>query len=521
MEPVETQAAGETEMRITTIRWIGPILFAALFASSASAMVTVEEVIRLHASGLSSQSLLLVVTNSDTPDTLSTDELTNLIDADVPDTVITIMVYNALSVMEDWKPVDLESELKEREYFEEDDDDVYSSFTLTIGGGWGSDAYWGWNYHYGDWPYYGYSPYYYDWAVPIYVGWWSGGWWGHHYGHHYGNYNYHYASYWDHHGSHHGYGYYPGYYGCQVGNNGYYSHYSDSRYRWAYDRDYGGSSRYRDLVEGNRSKGGRDSRQRDNAYPDARWNGSSWATPGTYTQSATGTLTRYDRGNTLRKDLDVPATRGSRDLVTKAAIPGIKTAGRNVLTKGKTPEVKSGFGNKNPTIKNTASKRTVALDRYKKTTTSKNKRSLRKVTRTHETTIQKLDRYKQIKHARRSPEVKSGKRVSTTPRANARTTRSVTSKRPTYSAGKHKSTKSTHKVARHQPTHTKANPSSTKSVKVATPAKSSGSKQTAQPATRSSGGRSATMRSGGSKSSSGKTSSPKPTRSSKKRGDRH
>lgn len=492
-------------MKITGKVWIGSIVLAFLMASSASATVTVDEVIRLHSAGLSSQSLLLVVANSDTPDTLSTSELTRLIDAEVPDTVITIMVSKALSVMEDWEPVDLDAELDEREYFEEDDDDVYSSFTLVIGGGWDSDIRWGWNYYYGDWPYYGYSPYYNDWSIPLYIGWWSGGWWGHYYGHH----NYHYAHYWDRHGSHHGYGYYPGYYGCQVGYNGYYSHYSDSRYQWAYDPTYG-NSRYRDVVKGNRSKGQRGSRQRADAYSDARWNGSSWATPGTYTPGNHGTITRYDASETLRKDLDAPQTKRSRDLVTRAVIPGKKIAGRNVVTKGKTPELRSGFDDRKPTIKATTKKRSVALDRYAKIGKLENKRSFRKVSQTPETTIQKLDRYKQIKHARNSNDVKSGRKVSTTTRANARTRRSTRVSKSTYVAKGSKSTKSTHKVAKQQPTYKKSEPSRSKAGKASSPARSSGSKQTARPARTSSGGRSATTRSGGSKSGPSNRGSSKP-----------
>jgi hypothetical protein len=134
----------------------------------------VDEIIRLHNAGLSVQSLLLVVSASDTPDTLSTADLTKMIEAQVPDTVVGQIVAKADAVMEDWKPVNLDSEIKGRTA--ETETEVYNVYP-----GWGGYTGWpgyGWcgTYNYYGWPYYGwYDPW---WGYPyggVYLGYGYGG----------------------------------------------------------------------------------------------------------------------------------------------------------------------------------------------------------------------------------------------------------------------------------------------------------------------------------------------------------
>ena len=129
-------------MRSHSIRWIIPLLAVVFTASVAHATISVEEILRLHSAGLSTQSLLLVVSASDTPDTLSTEQLTYLIEAGVPDTVISELVYKADAVMEDWQPVDLDSEFEGRHIYTETE-------VRYVYPGW-SD-YWGWGPGYGYW----------------------------------------------------------------------------------------------------------------------------------------------------------------------------------------------------------------------------------------------------------------------------------------------------------------------------------------------------------------------------------
>jgi len=119
--------------RITTV------LITVFAAATASATVSVDEIIRLHTAGLTDHSLLLVVSASDTPDTLSTHQLTQMIEAQVPDTVISALVSKADAVMEDWQPVNLEDEMSGRKvYTETEVRYVYPSWDGWYGyGGWG------------------------------------------------------------------------------------------------------------------------------------------------------------------------------------------------------------------------------------------------------------------------------------------------------------------------------------------------------------------------------------------------
>src|SRR5262245_6287602 len=105
-------------MKSNFIRW-STSLVVALVATTAAAAVSVEEIIRLHKAGLSDQSLLLVVSASATPDTLSTAQLTQMIEAQVPDTVISAMVEKADAVMEDWQPVNLDEAIDGRKVYTE------------------------------------------------------------------------------------------------------------------------------------------------------------------------------------------------------------------------------------------------------------------------------------------------------------------------------------------------------------------------------------------------------------------
>jgi len=152
--------------------WIGSAAMA-LAASSAFATVSVEEIVRLNSIGMSEQSLLLVVTASDTPDTLSTAQLTQMIEAQVPDTVIATMVAKADAVMEDWQPVDIDQALEQQKVYTETE--VYNVYPGW--GGYGGYPGYGWC----GTPYYGwYDPWWGAYATPyagFYVGFgWGGGW---------------------------------------------------------------------------------------------------------------------------------------------------------------------------------------------------------------------------------------------------------------------------------------------------------------------------------------------------------
>lgn len=158
----------------TGLTRIAAFLITVFAAATASATVSVDEIIRLHTAGLSDQSLLLVVSASDTPDTLSTQQLTQMIEAQVPDTVISALVSKADAVMEDWQPVNLEEAMKGRTvYTETEVNYVYPSWDVWYGyGGWG----WCATPWYSSW----YTPWYGHCAYPyggLYAGYgWGGGW---------------------------------------------------------------------------------------------------------------------------------------------------------------------------------------------------------------------------------------------------------------------------------------------------------------------------------------------------------
>jgi len=197
-------------MKKRTLQTIWPVLMALIFTSTAAAAVSVDEVIRLHDRGLSTEALLLVVQTSDTPDTISTQQLNDLLDAGVADTVITTLIAQADAVAEDWEPVDVDEAvdnyrvIKKTEYVYVDDD---PDWNVSIGFGWGDPYYysywyrplyvgygwdpfwdpwyWGWcgSSYYTYWGYYDpwyYRPYYYS-----SIGWYWGDWgWGGHHHHH-------------------------------------------------------------------------------------------------------------------------------------------------------------------------------------------------------------------------------------------------------------------------------------------------------------------------------------------------
>lgn len=160
-------------MKTVLTRWLTG-LGVVLGAGTASAAVSVEEIVRLHTAGLSVQSLLLVVGASDTPDTLSTAQLTQMIEAQVPDTVISALVYKADAVMEDWQPVDLEAEMDGRTvYTETEVRYVYPEWDpwyTWSGWGWCGTPWYSWRYV--GYPAYCPAPY-----NGLYVGYgWDGGW---------------------------------------------------------------------------------------------------------------------------------------------------------------------------------------------------------------------------------------------------------------------------------------------------------------------------------------------------------
>ncbi len=507
-------------MKRTFARWLGPVLIVLLAAPAAWAVVSIDELVRLHQAGLSEQSLLLVVSASDTPDTLTTDQLNQLLDAGIPDTVITELVMKADVVMEDWGPVDLEAELEGRgDYTDTEIQYVYPSW----GYGWGS-AGWGWGggpYYCGT-PYYGWYRPWYGWGYPyvspyyaVGIGWGWGGWsfsvgigWG---GGYYGYYNYYPpVRPW--------YGYhYPGY--GQPGTP-YYRDISRPDYRAGVDRG---------VTRGDLGRG-RDYRT-DNVKTV-----SSDATLSRVDHRSRTTLTRAKTGDgryELRGDAgDRTRTKSGLDLRKVTSDPGNRTLDRADQGKGRyalkgdatTPDTRSTArqGREIKTV-NSRSAQTERSTRYSRKTGDlalKNRSTLRsktinsgnrvKSTNTRtETRAQTLDRYVSMKNAQKG--VRSSTRSRSTNRATAgsgSSTRRSTRSTAGYTSGSSRSSGSKRVTTRSSGGSTPKVSSGSKSSGTRTPTsvRSGGSRRSSPPSVRSSsprssGGSRGVSRSGGSRSS--------------------
>lgn len=338
-------------MRTYLSRWATGLLVV-LAASTASAAVTVEEIIRLHTAGLSDQSLLLVISASDTPDTLSTLQLTQMLEAQVPDTVVAALVEKADAVMEDWQPVDLEEQMKGHNvYTEAEVRYVYPSWD-----GWYGYGGWGWC----GTPWYSYYPWYGHCAYPysgLYVGYGYGAGWsfGINFGWGYGGYSC----------------YNPYYYYGGGGYCGFYDPYS------GYDPYYGGycpapapyySYRNVDRVDYHSGPPDRQPGRTAPGTPYGRDFNSDTRT--TLSRLEGRKLTTVDRtgstkqGKSVRDAVSTPATRSVDDL-TRVTAPGTKKTtltsadrgdGRYVI-KGDDKKLRESSGSTGRTLETVGSKK--------------------------------------------------------------------------------------------------------------------------------------------------------------------